>query len=121
MMGGRLRFAPLTTALVTALIVSQLRAQQTCIDSAAVRQAHVDVIKRAILFKLQLTEEPENPPGQIVVPRAKQEEFRAVSAAQKLVSQQRAGCAEQPEVTANYVLLQPEQILRRSGHHGVYG
>ena len=119
------RLPLLAVAFVSALVVAQLRAQ-SCMDLAleeqeTVRQAHVNVIKRAILFKLQLTEEPANPRGQIVVPQPMLEEYRAVSAAQKLVSQQRAGCVEQPEVSPQFVILQPEQVLRRSGHHGVFG
>ena len=116
------RFALVTTAFLLALIAAQLRAQ-SCVnlDEDAVRMAHVNVIKRAILFKLQMTEEPENPRIPIDVPLALEEEYRAVSAAQRLVSKQRASCAEQPEVPLQLVLLHPSEVLRRNGHHGKLG
>ena len=123
------RFAPSVLLLLVSaamiLAAAQVRAQ-SCVDlsledEAAVRQAHVNVVKRAILFKLQLTEEPQNPRGPVVVPEALQEEYRAISAAQELVNRQRVGCGEQPEVPPQFVLLQPQEVLRRSGYHGVFG
>ena len=119
------RFALVTTAFLSALIAAQLRAQ-SCVDfvlddDSTVRMAHVNLIKRAILFKLQMTQEPENPRIPIDVPLALEEEYRAVSVAQKLVSEQRASCAEQPDVPLQLVLLHPKEVLRRDGHHGIDG
>ena len=118
------------TALVSAAaliaIAAPVVSAQSCMDLAvedetAVRLAHISVVKRAILFKLQMTQEPENPRGTVVVPEAVEEEYRAVSAAQSLVSKQQTGCGEQPEVPPQFVLLHPQQVLRRAGYHGVNG
>ena len=115
---------PWVLPLLVVCMVAQLRAQ-LCIapeNEESLRQAHVDVIKRAILFKLQLTEEPENPSEPIVVPQAALEEYRAVSAAQELVNRQHVGCTQlQSESPPQFIVLQPEEVLRRSGYHGVFG
>lgn len=109
-------------ACFLALMIVQLGAQ-TCNDlpEDILRQAHVDAIKRAILFKLQFLEEPENPSGPIVVPQSVLDEYQAVSAALALVSQRQVGCMEQPDFPPKFVVLHPQDILRRSGYHGVHG
>ena len=119
------RFALVTAAFLSLLIAAQLRAQ-SCVDlglgdDEIARVTRVNLIKRTILFKLQMTEEPENPRVPIDVPPALEEEYRAVSAAQKLVNEQQTSCAEQPEVPLQLVLIHPEEVLRRSGHHGKFG
>lgn len=108
--------------LAALAIIAQLRAQ-SCIneDEESLRQAHVDVVKRAILFKLRLMEEPKNPTGPIVVPQAVLDEYQAVSAAQELLAQQQVGCTEQPVYPPQFMVLQPHEVLRRSGYHGVFG
>ena len=102
--------------------IAQLHAQ-TCseLDDETLRRAHVEALKRALLFKMRLTEEPENPVGPIVVPRAVLDEYRAVSAAQELVDKQQTGCMQQTEAPSQYMVLQPYEVLRRSGYHGVFG
>ena len=104
------------------LMIAQLSAQ-TCnnLPEDILRQAHVDAIKRAILFKLHFLEEPENPSGPIVVPQSVLDEYQAVSAAQALVNQEQIGCTEQPDFPPKFVVLHPQIILRRSGYHGVFG
>lgn len=90
-------------------------------DEESMRRAHVDGIKRAILFKLHLEEEPENPTDPITVPQPLLDEYHAVSAAQELVARQQIGCTEQPEYPPHFIVLQPQEVLRRSGYHGVFG
>lgn len=101
-------------------LMAQLRAQ-TCTDEESLRGVHAAAIKRAILFKLQLKGEPQNPEGPIVVPQDVLDEYEAVSAAEQLVSQQQVGCAEQPVHPPQFTVLQPLEVLRRSGYHGVFG
>ena len=109
--------------VVLAALASQLRAQ-TCgdlEDEDSLRSAHIDVIKRAILFKLQLVEEPRNPSGTIVVPQAMLDEYVAVRAAQELVARERVGCVEQPVHPPQFIVLALLEVLSRSGYHGVFG
>lgn len=104
-------------------LMAQLRAQ-SCTDledEESLRTLHAAAIKRAILFKLQLQREPKNPVGPIVVPQDVLDEYQAVSAAEQLVSQQQVGCAEQPVHPPQFTVLQPLEVLRRSGYHGVRG
>ena len=109
--------------VVLAALASQLRAQSCgdLKDEESLRSAHIDVIKRAILFKLQLVEEPRNPSGTIVVPQAMLDEYMAVSAAQELVAREQVGCAEQPIHPPQFIVLAPLEVLSRSGYHGVFG
>ena len=109
--------------LAVLLMVPRLRAQ-SCSglgDEESTRSVHVDAIKRAILFKLHLEEEPENPTDPITVPQSLLDEYHAVSAAQELVAQQQIGCTEQPEYPPHFIVLHPQEVLRRSGYHGVFG
>ena len=106
--------------LAVLLMVPRLRAQ-SCSGLGDDESAHVDAIKRAILFKLHLEEEPENPTDPITVPQSLLDEYHAVSAAQELVAQQQIGCTEQPEYPPHFIVLQPQEVLRRSGYHGVFG
>jgi hypothetical protein len=109
--------------LAMLLMMPQLRAQSCTAqgDEESMRRAHVDGVKRAILFKLGLEEEPENPSSPISVPQSVLDEYHAVSAAQELVAKQQSGCTEQPEYPPQVIVLQPQEVLRRSGYHGVYG
>lgn len=105
------------------VLIAQLRAQP-CTDledEESVRRVHAAAIKRAILFKLQLTEEPKNPVGPVDVPQHMLDEYEAVNAAEQLVTQQQVGCAEQPVQPPKFTVLQPLEVLRRSGYHGVSG
>lgn len=94
-----------------------------CLDDASTRNAHIDGIKRAILFKLHLAEEPENPSSPVEIPQALLDEYHAVSAAQELVAQAQAECTEQRvhRDPPHFMVLSPSEILKRSGYHGVLG
>lgn len=114
----------LAAAVCMLASIAQLHAQ-TCfeLDDESLRRAHADALKRALLFKMRLTEEPENPVGPIVIPQAVLDEYQAVSAAQELLDKQQTGCMLQTEASSQYKVdvLQPYEVLRRSGYHGVFG
>ena len=119
MKSSSLFFAP----LVLVFLAGQLRAQ-TCVDvddDDTLRQAHIDVIKRTILFKLQLPQEPENPSVPVIIPQEVLDEYHAVTAAQELVSRDKVGCTEQPIQPPQFIVLPPVEVLVRCGRHGVLG
>lgn len=108
---------------VLVFLACQIRAQ-TCVDvddDDALRQAHIDVIKRTLLFKLQLPQEPENPSVPVIIPQEMLDEYHAVTAAQELVSRERVGCTEQPIHPPQFIVLPPLEVLQRCGRHGTLG
>lgn len=120
-----MKSSPLLLAgpLILVFLVCQVRAQ-TCVDvddDDALRQAHIDVIKRTILFKLQLPQEPENPNVPVIIPQEVLDEYHAVSAAQELVSRDEIGCTEQPIHPPQFIVLPPLEVLKRCGYHGNMG
>ena len=113
----------LASFLIVFLQACTLRAQ-TCIEvdnEAELKQAHVDALKRTLLFKLHLSEVPKNPDVPLVVSQELQDEYNAVSTAQDLLSQKQTSCIEVPKQAPQFVVVPPTEVVLRCGYHGVLG